>query len=57
MEKLHQFLREHYKAFCLDPDECEETDLVITMHMEIDTGEAWPTKQAADRMPLGSGQK
>ena len=48
-EQLHQFLGEHHDAFCLDPHERGETDLIT---MEIETGEATPRKQAARRMPF-----
>ena len=41
--KLHQFLGEHHEAFCLEPNERGETELLT---MEIDTGEAKPKKQA-----------
>lgn len=47
--KLHQFLGEHHEAFCLEPNERGETELLT---MEIDTGEAKPKKQAARRMPF-----
>ena len=38
-EKLHQFLGEHHEAFCLNPEERGETDLVT---MGINTGDAPP---------------
>ena len=47
--KLHQFLGEHHKAFCLEANERGETDLFT---MEIDTGEARPKKQVVRRMPF-----
>ena len=48
-EQLHQFLGEHHEAFCLEPNERGETDI---LSMEIDTGGAPPKKQAARRMPF-----
>ena len=48
-EQLHQLLGEHHAAFCLEPNERGETDI---LSMEIDTGGAPPKKQAARRMPF-----
>lgn len=47
-EELHQFLGEQHEAFCLEPNERGETDILT---MEIDTGDARPKKQPARRMP------
>ena len=48
-EELHQFLGEQHEAFCLEPNERGETDVLT---MEIDTGDAHPKRQPARRMPF-----
>ena len=53
-EQLHQLLGEHHAAFCLEPNERGETDI---LSMEIDTGGAPPKKQAARRMPFAVKSK
>lgn len=48
-KRLHQFLTNHHEAFCLDQYKQGETDMV---QFHINTGEAQPKKQLAQRMPL-----
>ena len=48
-EELHQFLEDRHEVFCLEPKEWGETDLLT---VEIDTGNAQPSKQPAHRMPF-----
>jgi len=46
---LLEFLADHHKAFCLEENECGETDLV---QFEIDTSNAAPMKPPVRRMPF-----
>ena len=45
---MHKLLGDVHDAFCLEEQEHGETDLIT---MEIDTGETWPRKLPARRMP------
>ena len=44
-----EFLAAHHHVFCLDEGDRGETDLI---HMEIDTGNAHPKRQAPRQMPF-----
>ena len=48
-ETLMEFLAAHHHVFCLEEGDRGETDL---FHMEIDTGNAHPKRQAPRRMPF-----
>ena len=53
-ECLNQFLGEHHEAFSIDPGERGETSLV---QMEVDTGDARPSRQPVRRMPFAVRQE
>lgn len=46
---LLEFLADHHEAFCLEENECGETDLV---QFEIDASNAAPMKPPVRRMPF-----
>ena len=48
-EKLQGFLEKHHLAFCLEPGERGETDLV---QFQIDTADSSPQRQPARRLPF-----
>ena len=52
--KFREFLVRHHQAFCLEPCERGETDLV---QMEIDTLDAAPKRQPVRRMPYSVRQE
>ena len=53
-ESFRNFLAEHHKAFCIDPGERGETDLV---QLEVDTEDATPQRQPVRRMPFAVRQE
>ena len=48
-ECFRTFLAEHHEAFCIDPGEHGETDLV---QLEVNTGDATPLRLLVRRMPF-----
>ena len=48
-EQLQGFLEKHHLAFCLEPGERGETDLV---QFQIDTADSSPQRQPARRLPF-----
>ena len=51
---LHQFLAEHHQAFCLDPGERGQTDLI---QVEINTADATPKRQPLAGCPSQSERR
>ena len=50
-EQLSKLLVEYHDIFCLNDDECGETELV---EFKIDTGDASPKKQTIRRIPFAA---
>jgi len=48
---LSELLADYHDIFNLNDDECGETDLV---EFKIDTGEAYPKRQSARRVPFSA---
>ena len=53
-ECVRNFQIDHHEAFCIDPEEQGETDLV---QLEVDAGDAAPRRQPVHRMPFAVRQE